>query len=209
MDSAVKHIARLTLTEDGRGALNWGPYRMQVENYLAGIEKGPVRLLHLLQNKRSGVRVEDPGDDAAFWIAAAPNGEERTEEGYNAAATAFDQWDIANRMTHAMIQSTLPSTLHEDCYQRPIAHELWTYLGRRFAGTSITSAALLLCKLCNLRLSDFDNVNGFLTEVNKLLAELRSAGGDVPDFISAGLIMNAMGDMYPTTRELLNILPSP
>lgn len=208
MDSSVKSIAKLLLTEDGRGATNWGPYKMQVENFLAGIEKEGIRLLHLLQNKRTGVRVSDPGDDADFWIAAAPAGEERTVEQFNAATAAFDSWDIANRVTHAMIQSTLPDSLHEDCFQRPLASELWIYLDKRFAGLSITSAALIQCQLFNMKLVDYANVNSFLTELNKRLGELKSAGGEVPDLMCAGLIMNAMGDMYPTTRELLNVLPS-
>ena len=64
MDPSVKSIAKLILTEDGRGAVNWGPYRMQVENSLAGIEKENIRLLHLLLNKRTGVQVPDPGSSS-------------------------------------------------------------------------------------------------------------------------------------------------
>jgi len=207
MDTSVKAVAKLLLTEDGRGALNWGPYKMQVENFFAGIEKEQIRLLHLLQNKRTGVRVEDPGEDADFWIAAAPAGQERTPEQFVAASAAFDRWDIANRVTHAMIQSTLPDSLHEDCFQRPIAHDLWAYLDRRFAGLSISSAALIQCKLFNMKLSDYGSVNSFLTELNKHIAELKSAGVDISDNICTGLIMNAMGDLYPTTRELMNVLP--
>jgi len=61
MESAVKHIAKLILSDDGRGALNWGPYRLQVENSLVAYEKGNIRLLHVLQNRCTGIQVEDPG----------------------------------------------------------------------------------------------------------------------------------------------------
>jgi len=144
MDPSMKHSGRLVPTDDRRGATNWGPYRMQLENCLAGIEKGNIRLLHVLHNKRTGVQVAEPPATAAEWIAQAPDGAQRTEAQYKAAVDTFDTWDIANRVTHAFIQSTLPEELHEDCYQRPIAHELSSWPIWRSASQLLPSPPQLL-----------------------------------------------------------------
>lgn len=116
-------------------------------------------------------------------------------------------WSRANRVTHHFIMASLPDMLHEECSQRPKAHVLWTYLQDRFAGETLTSAAMLWVRLLSIKLNAYPGVAGFLTDLSKRGLEIKRAGVEVPPSLMAGAILLGMGDMYPSTRERLGDLP--
>jgi hypothetical protein len=103
--------------------------------------------------------------------------------------------------------AVVPQSLLQLCAQRPLAHELWTHLYSLFATQSLTSLPLLAAKLFTLRLSQYDGVSSFLTDITTLAQDLRSGGGTVEEFMLAGAILIGMEDRYPMTRETLLALP--
>jgi hypothetical protein len=207
MADLVKGITKLDVSGDGRTADNFNPYKIQLENALSAKEMQGLYLDDVLLNQEDGAEVADPGADADAWKQAAPSGVTRTDAEFATAKKAFQVWSRANRVAHSYIQATLPTMLHEEAAQRLKAHELWTYLEKRFAGQSLTSVAAMWVQLLQLRLDNFAGVSAFLTALTKLELEIKRAGSEVPPTLLAGAILNGMGDRFPTTKELLLTLP--
>ena len=102
---------------------------------------------------------------------------------------------------------SVPEELAEECAQRPSAAELWDYFDQRFSAQSLTSVSSLWVRLFQLRLDDYPGVSAYLTALTKIELELQRAGQVAAPSLLAGAILTAMGDRYPTTRELLFTLP--
>ena len=207
MGDLLKSVVKLEVSGDGRSAENYNSYKVQLENALSAKDMQGIFLDDVLLNTGAGVAPINPGRDASTWIAGATTDGERTQDDYDAALADFNKWARANRVTHSYIMATLPSILHEECAQRPNAHELWVYLEQRFAAQTLTSVASLWGRLLQIRLDDYPGVSAFLTAITKLELEIKRGGVEVHDTLLAGAILNGMGDRFPTTKELLLTLP--
>jgi len=207
MAEHIKGVAHLRLTPDGRSAENWASFKLQTENTLSSRVIEGIYLDDVLANVRTGKQPDDPGNSESEWIAAASAGSLRTAPEFATASKAWTNWSRANRVAHGHIMSLLPAELHDAAAQRPLVHELWAYLADRFAGQTLTSLALLNAGLFTMTLANFDNVAAFLTAMAKKEAEIRAAGGEVHTSMLAGVILNAMGDRWPSTKELMLTLP--
>jgi len=204
MADLLKLVTKLVVAADGRTADNWTSYKVQLENALSGKEVGGLYLDDVLLGKGPGIEPADPGSDVAAWIAGRSN---RTDADYALAVTARSTWARANRVAHGYVMGSLPEDLHEECAQRLNAAQLWAYLEQRFSAQGLTSVAALWVRLFQLRLDDYGGVSAYLTALTKLELELQRAGRQVEPTLLAGAILIAMGDRYPTTRELLMTLP--
>ena len=200
MADVAKTVAKLVVSGDGRTADNWSSYKLQLENALSDKQTAGFFLDDVLLNKGDAA-LTDPGTDSATWIAANTG---NTVADFNAAVKQWSNLARANRVTHSCIMATLPTVLHEECCQHPIAHELWFYLNDRFAGQTLVSAAALWMNLTTLKLDDHPGVSAFLTALTKTEMEIeRATETKVPPSLLAGIILNGMGTRFPTTRELL------
>lgn len=86
---------KLVLTPDGKSAVNWGPYALQVENLLAGKEVHGLFCDDVLRNEGDGLKPENPGQDEEAWInAGIALGESRDSADFAAAVQIlkFRKW---------------------------------------------------------------------------------------------------------------------
>ena len=190
MAEIIKTISKLTVSGDGRSAENWSSYKAQLQNALSAKEVQGIFLDDVLLNTNAGKVLTNPGAHAE-----AP------------ALTAYSTWARANRVTIAYITGTLPELLHEECAQHALAHELWTYLDKRFAGQTLVSTAALWSRLFLIKLDDYSGVSAFLTAITKAELEIKRGKVDIPPSLLAGVILNGMGNRFPTTKELMLTLP--
>ena len=175
---ADKHgIYHLRLTADQRTAENWTVFQNQTEHRLAGIECGDICLDELLTNTGTGEEPDNPGANQATWIAAAPEGQVRTAADFTAAQKTYRTWVRANTKAHHQITLGLPEELQEAAVQRQKARDLWAYLADRFAGTNLTSVALLSQQLFTMTMDDYSNFSEFLTAFNKTKSDIAKADG--------------------------------
>jgi hypothetical protein len=162
----------------------------------------------VLLNRGEGAVQEDlSGITFSLWTMQVANNDKK-EADFDSAKAMYPKWARANRVAHSRIQVTLPTVLHEECAQRLVAHELWSYLEDRFAGQTLVSAAALWGCLTHLKLDDFDGVSAFSTAITKVQMEIERATKEhVPETLLAGTILVGMGTRYPNTKENLLQLP--
>ena len=204
MADIAKNVAKLAIGPDGRSATNWNSYKLQLENALSDKQTAGLYLDDVLLNKGDAL-LTDPGDDEAEWVSANTG---KDKKDYLAALKKWNNLLRAIRVTHSYIMATVPESLHEECSQRPLAHELWNHLNNRFAGQTLVSAAALYIHITHIKMDDYPGVSAFLTAVTKLEMEIhRATGNPVEPALLAGTILNGMGSRYPTTKELLLQLP--
>jgi hypothetical protein len=164
---------------------NWEDYKVEFERFSRTLEE-PV--WEVVTGALKQPEAPDNYDDAA--------NRERKERDIQA-------W----RKTDAHAIQYISCTVHED--KRPAirhcetAHDAWTKLESAAAAESGSSVIAGIFRLVNLKQTNYSTMDDYATAVNNQVHLLRNQQVDIPDIVTAALMIHGLSEDYSTQRALL------
>jgi hypothetical protein len=164
---------------------NWEDYKVEFERFSRTLEE-PV--WEVVTGALTQPEAPDNNDDAA--------NKERKER-------AIQAW----RKTDAHAIQYISCTVHED--KRPTirhcdtAHDAWTKLESAAAAESGSSVIAGIFRLVNLQQTNYSTMDDYATAVNNQVHLLRNQQVDIPDIVTAALMIHGLSEDYSTQRALL------
>uniref|UniRef100_A0A1Y1JXA5 CCHC-type domain-containing protein n=1 Tax=Photinus pyralis TaxID=7054 RepID=A0A1Y1JXA5_PHOPY len=129
----------------------------------------------------------------------APENSEGSREKYN----AFVKNDVKAK---TIIVQSVADNILETIKEKKTAKEIMESLHATFTKKGISSQVMLQKKLRSLRFLEDKPLNDFLTEFNKTICELKSAGGTIQESEIILQLLTSMPDSYQTVSTAIDVM---